>query len=261
MAGSSDANNVLEGTTLVFDSWACTADGTRGLSSHLVMPNSPKSKTHSQLTDIRESADLDEKRVLSELDSDNSENVSTPTRTLGSVEFDTNSDSEKLHFSETIGKYLTRLKTIKRPKIKNSKLLDGVNRVSRSIEGCIKLAEIALGPSHQNLEVLNPPQKRSSDILSGIDRVNSKLADCIKIAEGTLQNKEQKSGGRICRGSGETDPWLVRMGPPISRIPQSPSPEPAHIRTLEPVESSFDQDFDHFMNGLNNSEPFNDLED
>ena len=91
--------------------------------------------------------------------------------------------------------------------------------------------------------------------------MDSKLADCIKIAEGTLQNKEQRSGGGICGGSGETNPRLVRMGPSISRIPQSPSPEPAHIRTLEPVESSFDQDFDHFMNGLNNSEPFSDLED
>ena len=85
---------------------------------------------------------------------------------------------------------------IKRPKIKNSELLDGVNRVSRSIEGCIKLAETALGSStsQQNPEVLNPPQKKLGDILSGIDRVNSKLADCIKIAESTLQNKEQKSG-------------------------------------------------------------------
>jgi len=131
--------------------------------------------------------------------------VSTPTRTLGSVEFDTNSDSEKLHFSETLGKYLTHLKTIKRPKINNLELLGGVGQVSRSIEGCIKLAETALGSS-QNREVLNPPQKRSGDLLSGIDRVNSKLADCIKIAEGTLQNKEQKSGGGICGGSGETNP-------------------------------------------------------
>ena len=97
-------------------------------------------------------------------------------------------------------------------------------------------------------------------MLSGIDRVNSKLADCIKIAESTLQNKERKTGGGICGGSGETNPRLVRMGPPISRIPQSPSLEPAHIRTLEPVESSFDQDFDHFMNGLDNSESFDDLE-
>ena len=120
MAGSSDANNVPEGTTLVFGSWACTADGTGGFSSHLITPNSPKPKTTSQVANIRESADLDEKRILPELDSNNLENVSTPNRTLGSVEFDTNSDSEKLHFAETFGKYLTHLKTIKRPKITNS---------------------------------------------------------------------------------------------------------------------------------------------
>ena len=68
MAGSSDANNVPEGTTLVFGSWACTADET----------------------------DLDEKRVPTELDSNNPENVSTPNRTLGSIEFDTISNSEKI---------------------------------------------------------------------------------------------------------------------------------------------------------------------
>ena len=147
MAGSSNANNVPKGTTLVFGSWACTADRTGGFSSHLVMPNSPKPRTRSQLAGIRESADLDEKRVLSELDSDNPENVSTSTQTLGSVEFDTNSDSKKPHLSKTLGKYLAHLKTIKRPKIKNSELLAGVDQVSRSIEGCIKLAETALGSS------------------------------------------------------------------------------------------------------------------
>jgi len=190
MAGSSDANNMPKGTTLVFGSWACMADGSGGFSSHLVTPNSPKPKTISQLADIHESADLDEQRVLPELDSDNPENVSTPTRTLGSVEFDTNSDSEKPHFSETLGKYLTGLKSLKRPKINNSELLDGVDRVSQSIKGCIKLAETALSSStsQRNNEALNPPQKRSGDILSGIDRVDSKLADYIKLSESTLKN-------------------------------------------------------------------------
>ena len=77
MAGPSDANGVPEGMTFVFGSWACTADGMGGFFSHLVRPNSPKSKTRSQLAGIRESADLDEKRVLPELDSGNPGNVTT----------------------------------------------------------------------------------------------------------------------------------------------------------------------------------------
>ena len=158
---------------------------------------------------------------------------------------------------------MTHLKTIKCPKIKNSELLAGVDQVSRSIEGCIKLTETALGSStsQQTPEALNPPQKRSGDTLLGIDWVASKLADCIKVAESTLQNKEQKAGGGICGGAGETNPRLVRMGPSISRIPQSPSPKPAHIRIPEPVEPLFDQDFDRFINSLDNLETFDDLED
>ena len=118
-----------------------------GFSSHLVMHNSPKSKTRSRLADIRVSAGLDEERVPSKLDSDNPENMSTQNRTPGLVEFDINSDSEKPHFSKTLGKYLAHLKTTKRSKIKNSELLAGVDQVSRSIEGCIKLAETALSSS------------------------------------------------------------------------------------------------------------------
>ena len=98
-------------------------------------------------------------------------------------------------------------------------------------------------------------------MLLGIDRVNSKLVNGIKVAESTLQNKEQKSGGGICGGAGETNPRLVRMGPFISRIPQSPSLEPAYTRTPKSVESKFDQDFDRFMNFLENFEPFDDLEE
>ena len=103
MAGSSDVNDMPEGTTLIFGSWACTADGTGGFSSHLV---TPKSKTRSQLADTHESMDRDEKRVPPELNSDNSGNVTTQNRTLSSVEFDTNSDFEKPHFSKTLGKIL-----------------------------------------------------------------------------------------------------------------------------------------------------------
>ena len=123
------------------------------------MPNSPKPKAIIQPADIYEIADLDGKRALLKLSSDTTENVSTPTQPHELVEFDTNFDSKNLHFSETLRKYLTYLKLIKRPNIVNSELLDGVDRVSRSIEGCIKFAETALGSSktQQNPEALNPP--------------------------------------------------------------------------------------------------------
>ena len=154
--------------------------------------------------------------------------MSTPTRVLELAESDTNSDSEKTHFFETLRKYLTCLKMIKRPRINNSKLLVGVNRVSRSIKGCIKLAESALGSSksQQNPEALNPPHEQSGDVHSRM-----------------------------------TNPRLVRIGPSSSRIPQNPSPKPAHVRTPESAESTFDQDFDQFMNSFDNFEPFDDLKD
>ena len=108
---------------------------------------------------------------------------------------------------------------------------------------------------------IEPLLERSGDMLSRVDRVDSTLVDCIKIAESTLQNKKQKSGGGICGGSGRTNPRLVRMGPSFSRKSQNPSPKPAHDQTPETVESSFDQDFDQFMDNFDNFEPFDDLED
>ena len=51
------------------------------------------------------------------------------------------------------------------------------------------------------------------------------------------------------------------MGPSFSRKSQNPSLKPAHNRIPEPAESVFDQDFDQFMNSLDNFDPFDDLED
>ena len=54
------------------------------------------------------------------------------------------------------------------------------------------------------------------------------------------------------------------MGLSPSGKPQSPSPKPAHKWTPEPTDISgslFDQDFDQFMESLDNLEPFDDLKD
>ena len=118
-------------------------------------------------------------RALLELNLDITKNVSTPTQIHESAESDANSDSENFQFSKTLGKYVAYLKSIKRPKVINSELLEEVDRVSQSIEGCIKLAEIALGSSKttQSPEALNPPPEWSGDMFSGIDRVDSTLID------------------------------------------------------------------------------------
>ena len=127
------------------------------------------------------------------------------------MEFGANYDSQKPHFFKTLGKYATYLKSIKHPKINNSELLDGVDRVSQSIEGCIKLAESALGSSksQQNPEALNPPQEQSGDILSGVDRVESMLIDCINKAKSTLQGKKQNLGREVCRKTEKANPGLI----------------------------------------------------
>ena len=129
MAESSDANNMPEGITLVFYSWACTADGSGGFSSHLITTKSPESKATNQSVETCKPAELDRKQAP-KFDSDITKHVSTPTRIHESDESDTNSVSENLQFFETLGTYVAYLKSIKRPKILNSQLLDGVDRVS-----------------------------------------------------------------------------------------------------------------------------------
>ena len=81
------------------------------------------------------------------------------------------------------------------------------------------------------------------------------------MAEGTLQSGKQEPGGGIRGRSRMTNPQLARMGPSFSRKPQNLSPKPTYNRIPQPDESLFDQDFDQFMNSLDNFEPFDDLED
>ena len=140
---------------------------------------------------------LDANQAPPELDLESVENTSTPTRRHESAEFDANSDFENFQFSETLGKYVAYQKSIERPKIVNSELLDGVDRISRSIEGCIMLAESALGSSksEQSPKTSNQRCPRMGNMFSGIDRVDSTLINCINMAENTLQHKKQNSVG------------------------------------------------------------------
>ena len=51
---------------------------------------------------------------------------------------------DELQLSDLIGNYVKDIKSIKRPRIINVELLDGVDHVSHNIVGCIELAEFAL---------------------------------------------------------------------------------------------------------------------
>ena len=130
MPESSDANTVPKGTTLVFGSWACTANGSGGFTCHLISPKKPEVKLNDQPAGIADALRLGGNQAPPELDSENLGNMSTPTHANGSTESDTNPNFEKFQFSQTLGKYVAYLKSIKRPKIINSELLDGVDRVS-----------------------------------------------------------------------------------------------------------------------------------
>ena len=102
MAGSSDANNVPEGTILVFGSWACTADGSDNFSSHLITLKAPESKISNQSAETDNTTELGGNQALLELDSDITENVSTPTRIYEPAESDTNCKSKKLNFPKPL---------------------------------------------------------------------------------------------------------------------------------------------------------------
>jgi len=132
-------------------------------------------------------------RASAALESDSDGNKPAPTRFGGSIESDVTPDSKNFQFSDTLGKYVAYLKSIKRPRVSNSELLDGVDQVSRTIAGCIKLAESALGQTktHQTPDNLNPQRAQTGDIFVGLD-LDSLLPDCVNIAEDTLQARDSK---------------------------------------------------------------------
>ena len=90
MAESSDANNMPEGTTLIFGSWAFTADGSGGFTGHLIAPKEPEAKIDDQPPETSKLG----KKSSPTLDSETAENASTPTRPCESAESDANSNSE-----------------------------------------------------------------------------------------------------------------------------------------------------------------------
>ena len=80
-------------------------------------------------------------RASSILDSDSVGIMLAPTHFSRLVELDVIPNSENFQFSNTLGKSVAYLESIKHPKVSNPELLDRVDQVSRTIAGCIELAE------------------------------------------------------------------------------------------------------------------------
>ena len=99
-------------------------------------------------------------------------------------------------------------------------------------------------------------------MFSEIDRVDSSLIDCINMVKSTLQHKKHDSTGKSYKKPEKANHRLERMGPPLSGKTQDPSPKPTHKWTSEPTDIPdplFDQDFDKFMESLDNLEQYDDL--
>ena len=95
MAESSDANNVPEGATLVFGSWALTANGSGCVTGHLIAPKEPKTIVDGRLT--KSSPELGGKSSTQASPAFNSKsagNAPTPTHLGESAEADITPDSE-----------------------------------------------------------------------------------------------------------------------------------------------------------------------
>ena len=80
----------------------------------------------------------------------------------------------------TIESCLKDLMKIRRPRVENSKLLNGIDRVSNSIEGCINLAESTLQRKKLALRFKKTTRKNkpSEDIFSSIDHIDEKIRHC-----------------------------------------------------------------------------------
>ena len=93
MAESSNANNMPEGTTLIFGSWALTADGSGGFTGHLIAPKEPKAITNDQLVVTAEFGGNPSTQASPDSNSENAANILTPTRLSESAESDATHDS------------------------------------------------------------------------------------------------------------------------------------------------------------------------
>ena len=88
----------------------------------------------------------------------------------------------------TIKNYLKDLMEIRHPRVDNSELLDGIDRVSNNIAGCITLAESTLRWKKNQVSFKKTIRKKTptNNIFSSIDHIDEKITHCLRLAKDTL---------------------------------------------------------------------------
>ena len=141
-------------------------------------------------------------------------NVPALACTSKSVEPDVIPDFEDLQIFDSIGKYVAYLKSIKRPRTSNSELLNGVERVSQTITGCIELAESAL----QHFKTHQTQRSRTHDVIGW---ETSSLGSIRLVLRSLIVSRWQKTLSKSETAKSldlfiEANPRLDRLGKPIS---------------------------------------------
>ena len=109
---------------------------------------------------------LDELLEIGEQEASNQREASIPDLESASI-------THTYKIFDLLGNYIRDLKTIKHPRISNTELLNGVDRVSHNIEGCINLVDSTL--QHHGIKVPQVPERssprldRTGDIFSRTD--------------------------------------------------------------------------------------------
>ena len=214
-----DDNSVLaKGTSFYIGSWIFVADGLGGFNSLPIDQNASEASEAARCQEIDDFVDQLEEvelsvfnngtrnqpefdairpKTLSEMEEDLDkllENIKQETPIDGKIlssgcQQDIIQEEQPVNSisATTIENYLKDQMEIRRPWVDNSGLLNGIDRVSNSIEGCIKLAESSLRKKKSGVRFKKTTRKKkpSEDIFSSINHIDEKIRHYLQLAEDT----------------------------------------------------------------------------
>jgi len=219
-----DDNSVLaKGTSFYVGSWIFVVDGLGGFNSLPIDQNASEASEAARCQEIDDFVDQLEEVELSvfnngtrnqpEFDAIRPKTLSELEEHLDKLLEDTKQETtidgkilssgcqqnitkEEQHVNSvstaTIESYLKDLMKIRHPRVDNSELLSGIGRVSKSIEGCINLAESSfwMKKSRATFKKATRKRKPSEDIFLKIDNIDEKIAKCLQLIEDMFNKKK-----------------------------------------------------------------------